>query len=73
MECYHVMAVLLGVFSLGVLFDTDRQPFSAEAQEYCYLARVALSCNPHVTRLSIMGYVSGYMFLDRLVLNSVSI
>ncbi|KAF8218975.1 hypothetical protein L208DRAFT_1345035 [Tricholoma matsutake] len=63
-QCYHVIAVLLGVFSLGALFDSDRQPFSAESQEYCYLARIALSCNPHVTRLSILGYalVAQYLF-----------
>jgi hypothetical protein len=71
-QCYHVMAVLFGVFSLGALFDTDRQPYSSESQEYCYLARVALSCNSQATRLSITGHVSEYLFLDRLQLNSVS-
>ena len=62
LQCPHGLAVLLGVFSLGALCDADRQPFSTEAQEYCYLARIALNCSSQVTRLSITGYVSECMF-----------
>jgi len=66
LQSSHGLAVLLGVFSLGALCDTDRQPFSTEAQEYCYLARIALSCSSQVTRLSIMGYalVAQYLFFS---------
>jgi len=67
------MAVLFGVFSLGALFDTDRQSFSPESQEYCFLARTALAYNAQVTPLSITGYVSSKRTLHQLVLISMSI
>lgn len=59
-KCIHVLGVLFAVFSLGALLDTDRQPFSVESQEYCYLARVALSSSHQVTRMSILGFVRIY-------------
>lgn len=57
LSCYHSLSLLLIIFAIATLLDPDRQPYSAEAQQYYYLARTALGFNPQTTRISIQALV----------------
>jgi hypothetical protein len=60
-EHFHALSLLFIIFAIATLFDSNSQPFSAEAQVYYHLSRTSLSFAPpyHATTLaSIQTLVS---------------
>ncbi|GLB43693.1 putative fungal specific transcription factor [Lyophyllum shimeji] len=61
---HHSLALLLIVFAIAALFDTDREPYSTGAQEFYLLSRATLRFNPRTTRTSIQALIHIAQYLD---------
>ena len=61
----HALSLLFMIFALATLYDPKMPPYSAEAQEYYLLARIALRWAPpayDTTLAAIQSLVRGLRF-----------
>ncbi|KAJ7157332.1 fungal-specific transcription factor domain-containing protein [Mycena filopes] len=63
----HALALLFAVFATAAILDPTKHAYSAEAQEYYYLARAALSLTPperETTRAAIQALIHMAQYVD---------